>query len=203
MTRPRSVSRLSRALGVPLTPKATRYYQRRPYPPGQHGRRRRNPSDYQLRLVEKQRLRHQYDLRERQLRRIVDEAVRRPGKTGETLIELLERRLDAMVLRSGIARTIYQARQMVTHGHVAVDGRRVDRPSYRLRPGQTVEVRPTSRNKPLFLAVAAGAYAPAGPPPPYLEVDLPGLRATLLREPHRPEVPVVCDEQLVVEYYAR
>jgi small subunit ribosomal protein S4 len=203
MTRPRSVSRLSRALGVPLTPKATRYYERRPYPPGQHGRRRRNPSDYQLRLVEKQRLRHQYNLRERQLRGVVDEAARRPGKTGETLIELLERRLDAVVLRSGFARTVYQARQMVSHGHVAVDGRRVDRPSYRLAPGQTVTVAPASRDKPLFLAAAAGAFAPSGPIPPYLDVDLAGLRATLIRAPHRPEVPVVCDEQLVVEYYAR
>jgi small subunit ribosomal protein S4 len=104
-------------------------------------------------LLEKQRLRGQYNLRERQFRRIVGEAMRRPGKTGETLIELLERRLDAVVLRSGFARTIYQARQMVT--------------------------------------------------PPCLGVDLPELRAALLSNPRRREVPVVCDEQRVVEFYSR
>src|SRR4030081_307247 len=114
----RSTVRLSRALGIPLTPKSTRYFERRPYPPGVHGRRRRNaPSDYRLRLLEKQRLRHQYDLREKQLRRTFAEARRRPGKTGENLIELLERRLDAVVLRAGFTRTIYQARQLVVHGH--------------------------------------------------------------------------------------
>jgi small subunit ribosomal protein S4 len=201
--RSRSVTRLSRALGVPLTPKSTRYFERRPYPPGVHGRRRRNPSAYREQLLEKQRLRGQYDLRERQFRRVVDEAMRRPGKTGENLIELLERRLDAVVLRSGLARTIYQARQMVTHGHLTVDGQKVDRPSYRLRPGQTVEVRPSSRDKLPFVAAAAGTHAPDGPTPPYLDVDLPGLRATLLTNSRRQHVPVVCDEQRVVEFYSR
>jgi small subunit ribosomal protein S4 len=153
--------------------------------------------------LEKQRLRGQYDLRERQFRRIVNEAMRRPGKTGEVLIELLERRLDAVVLRSGFARTIYQARQMVTHGHITVDGQKVDRPSYRLRPGQAVEVRPASREKLPFVAAAAGSHAPDGPTPPYLDVDLSGLRATLLSNPRRKNVPVVCDEQRVVEFYSR
>jgi small subunit ribosomal protein S4 len=200
-TRPKI--RLSRALGVPLTPKSTRYFERRPYPPGVHGRRRRNPSDYRQRLLEKQRLRHQYDVRERQLRRVVDEAFRRPGRTGENLIELLERRLDAVVLRAGFARTIYQARQMVSHGHINVNGRRVDVPSYRLRPGETVEVREVAREKPPFVLAAAGAHAPAGPIPPYLDVCLPELTATLTREPKRSEIPVICNEQMVVEYYSR
>jgi small subunit ribosomal protein S4 len=200
-TRPKV--RISRALGIPLTPKSTRYFERRPYPPGVHGRRRRNPSDYRMRLLEKQRLRHQYDIRERQLRRILHEAVRRPGKTGENLIELLERRLDAVVLRAGFARTIYQARQMVSHGHINVGGRRVDVPSYRLRPGETIEVRETSRDKPPFVVAAAGANAPSGPIPPYLDVRLPELTATLTREPQRAEVPVICDETMVVEYYSR
>jgi small subunit ribosomal protein S4 len=199
-TRPKV--RISRALGIPLTPKSIRYFERRPYPPGVHGRRRRNPSNYRLRLLEKQRLRHQYDIRERQLRRILHEAVRRPGKTGENLIELLERRLDSVVLRSGFARTIYQARQMVTHGHIAVDGQRVTAPSYRVAPGQTVEVRQASRDKPPFQLAAAGAHAPAAVPP-YLEVQLPQLRTTLTREPQRPEIPVICDETMVVEYYSR
>jgi small subunit ribosomal protein S4 len=189
-------------MGIPLTPKATRYFERRPYPPGVHGRRRRNPSDYRLRLLEKQRLRHQYDIRERQLRRVVDEAFRSPGRT-EILIELLERRLDAVVLRAGFARTIYQARQMVSHGHIDVDGRRVDIASYRLRPGQTVQVREAARAKPPFVLAAAGAHAPAGPIPPYLDVRQPELTATLTREPQRAEIPVICEEQLVVEYYSR
>jgi small subunit ribosomal protein S4 len=200
-TRPKV--RLSRALGIPLTPKSTRYFERRPYPPGVHGRRRRNPSDYRLRLLEKQRLRHQYDVRERHLRRVVDEAFRRPGRTGENLIELLERRLDAVVLRAGFARTIYQARQMVSHGHIDVDGQRVDIPSYRLRPGETVQVRETAREKPPYVVAAAGANAPAGEIPPYLEVRLPELTATLTREPKREEIPVICDEQMVVEFYSR
>jgi small subunit ribosomal protein S4 len=200
-TRPKV--RISRAMGIPLTPKATRYFERRPYPPGVHGRRRRNPSDYRLRLLEKQRLRHQYDVRERQLRRVVDEAFRSSGRTGEVLIELLERRLDAIVLRAGFARTIYQARQMVSHGHFAVDGQRVDIPSYRLRPGQTVQVREAARDKPPFVLAAAGAHAPAGPIPPYLDVRLPDLAVTLTREPRRAEIPVICDEAMVVEFYSR
>jgi small subunit ribosomal protein S4 len=198
----RSATRMSRTLGIPLTPKAARYAERRPYPPGVHGRRRRKLSDYSLRLREKQRLRYQYDLRERQLRRTFGEALRRPGKTGENLIQMLERRLDAVVLRAGFARTIYQARQLVVHGHLTVDGQRVDRPSYRLRPGQRVEVRAASRDKPPFVIAAAGGYAPAVVPP-YLEVHLPDLRATLVREPVRSEVPVLCNEQMVVEFYSR
>jgi small subunit ribosomal protein S4 len=188
-------------LGLALTPKSARYFERRPYPPGVHGRRRRNPSDYRLRLLEKQRLRYQYNIREKQLRRVFEEAVRRPGKTGENLIELLERRLDALVLRAGFARTIEQARQMVGHGHFTVDGHKVDIPSYRLRPGQTIEVRESSRNKPLFQIVAHQAAEVT--PPPYLEVDSARLRATLTREPRRPEIRVICNEQLVVEFYSR
>ena len=195
--------RTSRALGIVLTPKATRYFERRPYPPGVHGRRRRNPSDYRMRLLEKQRLRHQYNVSEKQLRRTFAEAVRRSGKTGDNLVELLERRLDALVLRAGFARTIYQARQLVGHGHFMVDGKRVDRPSYRLRPGQTIEVDESSRDKEPVALAAAGAYAGAGPTPGYLDVLLPTLRATLTREPLRREVPVICQEQLVVEFYSR
>jgi small subunit ribosomal protein S4 len=199
----RPKARISRALGIPLTRKDTRYFERRPFPPGVHGRARRKTSDYQVRLLEKQRLRRQYNISETQLRRAFDEAVRtRTGKTGENLVGLLERRLDAVVLRAGLARSIYQARQLVTHGHFTVDGRKVDIPSYRLRPGQVVQVRESSREKPPFLLAAAGAHAD-GPTPAYLEVEHPQLRATLLREPQRREVPVICDEQLVVEFYSR
>ncbi|MFI7220234.1 30S ribosomal protein S4 [Micromonospora maritima] len=202
MNHPRPKARLSRALGIPLTRKCVRYLERRPYPPGVHGRNRRKTSDYQVRLREKQRLRHQYNVSETQLRRTFDEAARGAGKTGESLVTLLERRLDAVVLRAGLARSIYQARQLVGHGHVTVDGGKVDRPSYRLRPGQVVAVRERSRSLPPFQLAAAGAHAD-DQPRPYLSVELAGLRATLLREPARHEVPVVCDEQLVVEFYSR
>ncbi|WFE65198.1 30S ribosomal protein S4 [Micromonospora sp. WMMD714] len=202
MNHPRPKARLSRALGIPLTRKCVRYFERRPYPPGVHGRNRRKTSDYQVRLLEKQRLRHQYNVSESQLRRTFDEAARGAGKTGESLVALLERRLDAVVLRAGLARSVYQARQLVGHGHFTVDGRKVDRPSYRLRPGQVVGVRERSRTLPPFQLAAAGAHADDRPRP-YLSVELTGLRATLLREPARHEVPVVCDEQLVVEFYSR
>ena len=120
-----------------------KYFERRPFPPGVHGRGRRKASDYQVRLLEKQRLRHQYNISEAQMRKAYDDAHRGEGKTGETMVALLERRLDATVQRAGLARTIYQARQLVAHGHFTVDGKKVDRPSYRLKPGQVVEVRET------------------------------------------------------------
>ncbi|AVT35811.1 30S ribosomal protein S4 [Plantactinospora sp. BB1] len=202
MNQTRPKVRRSRALGIPLTPKCVRYFENRPFPPGQHGRARRKESDYKVRLLEKQRLKAQYDLREGQLRRAFDRAAHRPGKTGEELLIDLETRLDALVLRAGFARTIYQARQTVTHQHVTVNGRRVDRPSARLRPGDTIAIAERSREKTPFLAAAAGAHAPARPAP-YLDVNLAGLTARLDRLPVRAEIPVVCDEQLIVEYYSR
>ncbi|MFK3982159.1 30S ribosomal protein S4 [Micromonospora sp. NPDC050397] len=203
MNQARPKVRISRALGIPLTPKCVKYFERRPYPPGVHGRQRRKTSDYQVRLLEKQRLRHQYNVSETQLRRAFDDAVRLEGKTGENLVGLLERRLDAVVHRAGLARTVYQARQLVAHGHFAVDGVKVDRPSYRLRPGQVVRVRERSRQKPPFQLAATGAHAGEGPGAAYLSVSLADLTATLVRTPARREVPVICDEQLVVEFYSR
>ncbi|WP_433533522.1 30S ribosomal protein S4 [Micromonospora sp. CA-263727] len=202
MNQSRPKIKRSRRLGIPLTPKCVRYFERRPFPPGVHGRARSKESDYKVRLLEKQRLKAQYDLRERQLRRAFDRAVRRPGKTGEELLIDLETRLDALVLRAGFARTIYQARQMVTHGHVNINGRRVDRPSAQLRPGDLLAVRDNSRTKTPFVVAAAGAHAPERPAA-YLDVDLAGLTARLTRLPQRSEVPVICDVQLVVEYYSR
>jgi small subunit ribosomal protein S4 len=198
----RPKARLSRALGIPLTRKCVKYFERRPFPPGVHGRARRKSSDYQVRLLEKQRLRHQYNVSESQLRRAFDEAHRLTTKTGEALIQLLERRLDATVARAGLARTIYQARQLVAHGHFEVDGRKVDRPGYRLQPGQVVTVRERSRAKPPFEIAATGAHLD-GPTAPYLSTALDELRVTVLRVPARTEVPVLCDEQLVVEFYSR
>ncbi|GLY73863.1 30S ribosomal protein S4 [Actinoallomurus iriomotensis] len=192
---------MSRALGVALTPKAARVMERRPTRPGQHGRGRVKDTDYKARLLEKQRLSAQYNIGERQLRRAVKRAVRRPGRTGEELLCDLETRLDALVLRAGFAPTIYQARQAVSHGHIRVDGHKVDKPAYRLRPGQVIEVAERSKAKTPFLIAATGEYAAEHPA--YLRVDRDALRAQLLRPPARPEIPVICDDRLVVEYYAR
>ncbi len=200
----RSKTRLSRALGVALTPKAARYLEKRPYAPGEHGRtKRKADSDYAVRLREKQRLRAQYGIREKQLRIAFNEARRTDGLTGENLVELLEMRLDALVLRAGFARTISQARQFVVHRHIVVDGQIVDRPSFRVKPGQTIGVKQRSEGTEPFQVAAAGGHVDVLPKlPGYLEVELDKLQATLLRRPKRAEVPVTCDVQLVVEYYA-
>ncbi|WP_029149947.1 30S ribosomal protein S4 [Microbacterium indicum] len=196
--------RLSRALGVALTPKAARYLEKRPYGPGQHGRtKRKQDSDYAVRLREKQRLREQYGIREKQLTSVFAEAKRKEGLTGENLVELLEMRLDALVLRSGFARTTAQARQFVVHRHILVDGKLVDRPSFRVKPGQTIEVKAKSEALEPFQVAAAGGHAEVLPTvPEYLNVSLDTLQATLVRRPKRAEVPVQCEVQLVVEYYS-
>jgi small subunit ribosomal protein S4 len=130
-SRTRSKTRLSRALGIALTPKAAKYLEKRPYAPGEHGRtKRKADSDYAVRLREKQRLRAQYGIREAQLRNVFQEARKQSGLTGENLVELLEMRLDALVLRAGFARTTAQARQMVVHRHILFDGQLVDGPSF-------------------------------------------------------------------------
>ncbi|MEI5582957.1 30S ribosomal protein S4 [Agromyces sp. CCNWLW213] len=200
----RSKTRLSRALGVALTPKAAKYMEKRPYAPGEHGRtKRKQDSDYAVRLREKQRLRAQYGIREKQLRIAFNEARRTEGLTGENLVELLEMRLDALVLRAGFARTISQARQFVVHRHITVDGRIVDRPSFRVKPGQVIGVKQRSEGTEPFQVAAAGGHVDVLPKVPgYLEVELDKLQAKLARRPKRVEVPVTCDVQLVVEYYA-
>ncbi|XVQ88859.1 30S ribosomal protein S4 [Microbispora siamensis] len=196
--------RLSRRAGIPLTRKAVKYFEARPYPPGEHGRKtsRRNTGDYGVRLLEKQKLRWYYDVSERQLRRYWDLAVRRPGRSGEELLALLETRLASLVLRAGLAPSIYAARQYVNHGHITVDGRKVDIPSYLVKPGQLVAVRDRSVRMQPFLAAAEGTYADERIAP-YLDVDHRGLRFTLLRRPEREEIVVPVDEQLVVEHYSR
>lgn len=191
--------RLSRQVGIAITPKASRHLDRKPYPPGQHGRaHRRAPSDFKLQLIEKQRLRYQYDISERQLRGYFEEARRRSGRTGEELLVLLERRLDALVLHSGLARTIYQARQFVSHGHVEVDGRRVNRRGQRIRVGQTVRVRPSARA--LERLHPGDLHAE---PAAYVTTDAAHQTFTLDRLPSRAEIPVICNEHLVVEFYSR
>ncbi|WP_043496877.1 30S ribosomal protein S4 [Georgenia sp. SUBG003] len=205
VSRTRRQVRLSRSLGIALTPKAVKYFEKRPYGPGEHGRaRRRTESDYAVRLKEKQRLRAQYGIREAQLQRVFEEARREQFLTGESLVELLEMRLDALVLRSGFARTIAQARQAVVHRHILVDGKLVDRPSFRVKPGQVIQVKPRSQTMVPFQVAAAGAHRDVLPNvPAYLDVQVEKLRAELVRRPKRVEVPVTCNEQLVVEYYSR
>lgn len=203
-SRTRSKTRLSRALGIALTPKAARYLEKRPYAPGEHGRtKRKADSDYAVRLREKQRLRAQYGIREAQLRIVFNEARKAQGLTGENLVELLETRLDALVLRAGFARTTAQARQMVVHRHILVDGKLVDRPSFRVKPGQMIHVKAKSETMEPFQVAAAGGHVDVLPKVPgYLEVEIDKLQARLVRRPKRAEVPVTCEVQLVVEYYA-
>jgi small subunit ribosomal protein S4 len=203
-SRTRSKTRLSRALGIALTPKAAKYLEKRPYAPGEHGRtKRKADSDFAVRLREKQRLRAQYGIREAQLKKTFEEAKRAPGLTGENLVELLEMRLDAIILRAGFARTIAQSRQLVVHRHILVDGQRVDRPSFRVKPGQLVHVHAKSEKTEPFQVAAAGGHVDVLPPlPGYLNVELEKLHVTLERRPLRAEVPVTCEVQLVVEYYA-
>ena len=203
-SRTRSKTRLSRALGIALTPKAAKYLEKRPYGPGEHGRsRRKQDSDYAVRLREKQRLRAQYGIREAQLKIVFQEARRGQGLTGENLVELLEMRLDALVLRAGFARTTAQARQFVGHRHILVDGKIVDRPSFRVKPGQVIQVKPRSEGTEPFQVAAAGGHVDVLPKVPgYLEVELDKLQARLVRRPKRAEVPVTCEVQFVVEYYA-
>lgn len=203
-SRTRSKTRISRALGIALTPKAAKYLEKRPYAPGQHGRtKRKSDSDFAVRLREKQRLREQYGIREAQLRKTFQEAKRSQGLTGENLVELLEMRLDSLVLRSGFARTMAQARQLVVHGHMLVNGEKVDRPSYRVKPGQLIHVREKSEGTEPFQVAAAGGHSDAQHKvPDYLSVEIDKLRSTLLRRPKRSEVPITCEVQLVVEYYA-
>jgi len=203
-SRTRSKTRLSRSLGLALTPKAAKYLEKRPYAPGEHGRtKRKADSDYAVRLREKQRLRAQYGIREKQLKIAFEEARRTKGLTGENLVELLEMRLDALVLRAGFARTTAQARQFVVHRHILVDGQIVDRPSFRVKPGQLIHVKERSEGTEPFQVAAAGGHVDVLPKvPSYLDVDLDKLHARLERRPKRAEVPVTCEVQLVVEYYA-
>src|SRR5690606_33076326 len=177
----------SRALGVALTPKAQKYMKNRPFPPGQHGqRRRRRPSDYGVQLLEKQRLRFQYNVSEKQLRRAYQTATRMPGSTGDNLMQVLETRLDALVLRSGMAPSIYADRQYVTHGHFTVNGKKATIPSMRLKPGDVIAVRERSKKSPLFGdLLARGAVAP------YMTFDEPNLTARFDYLPPREEIPVI------------
>ena len=171
---------------------------KRPYPPGQHGRARRRLTEFHLRLLEKQKLRAIYGVGERQFRRYFRDATRHEAVTGEELLRLLETRLDSLVLRLGFAQTTRQARQLVSHGHILLDGKRVNIPSITVRPGQTIEATPAGRN---FLSVQE-ALEVTPDPPPYLERDKGAVSGRLARAPQRDEIPlpVPVEERLIVEF---
>jgi small subunit ribosomal protein S4 len=191
--------KIARALGIPLTPKAARIMERRPNPPGQHGAAtRRKVSEYKKQLVEKQRLRAQYNVSERQLRNTFAQAIRQTGNTGVRLLQLLELRLDAVVLRAGFVRTIYAARQAVVHGHFLVNGKKVDRPAYRLQPGDVVTLAERSRDMIAFTAPLENAR-----PPAYLQLDKDKRSARVNEVPEREQIPVQCEASLIVEFYSR
>ncbi|MCY7915919.1 30S ribosomal protein S4, partial [Bacillus haynesii] len=171
-----------------------------PYAPGPHGPgQRKKLSEYGLQLQEKQKLRHMYGVNERQFRNLFDKAAKMAGKHGENFMILLEARLDNIVYRLGLARTRRQARQLVNHGHVLVDGSRVDIPSYQVKPGQTISLREKSQN----LSVVKEAVEVNNFVPEYLTFDAEKLEGSLTRLPERSELPAEINEALIVEFYSR
>jgi small subunit ribosomal protein S4 len=189
--------RICRRVGAAVCGRPNCPINRRPYPPGQHGRARRRLTEYHMRLLEKQKLRSMYGVGERQFRRYFAQANKGKGVTGEELLRLLETRLDAIVLRLGFAQTIRQARQLVSHGHMTIDGKRINVPSAIVRPGQTVEATASAKN---FLHIVE-ALEVTPDPPPYLERDKGNVSGRLARVPERDEIPlaVQVDERLIVE----
>jgi small subunit ribosomal protein S4 len=202
-----SVCRLCRREGAKLFLKGTRCYtkkcafERRPSPPGQHGVRRRKVGEYGLQLREKQKVRKTYGVLERQFRNYFVEAESRPGVTGETLLRLLELRLDNVVYRMGFAPSRPAARQLVGHGHFTVNGRPVTVPSYQLKPGDKVEVRETHRSREPFKIAKESLRSHQAPE--WLTIDATKLAGAIVDHPRRDQMPLDLNEQLVVEYYSR
>lgn len=173
---------------------------RRPFAPGAHGKdRRKKSSEYGVQLQEKQKVRFMYGLTEKQFHKVFDKAQKMPGIAGENLLMLLESRLDNLVYRLGMARTRRAARQIVNHGHICVNGKKVDIPSYRVMPGDTISVKENSLNHPAILASLEEKVAI----PAYLEFDAKKLTGKYLRTPERSELNSEINEQLIVEYYNR
>src|SRR5690625_2280399 len=194
-----SLWKKSRRLGISLTGTG-KELERRPYPPGQHGaNQRRKMSEYGLQQQEKQKLRYMYGLNERQFRNLFVEAGKMPGVHGENFMILLESRLDNLVYRLGFARTRRQSRQLVNHGHITVDGKRVDIPSYRVKPGQVIGLREKSKN----LDIIKEALELNSIVPDYLTFDENNLEGTFTRLPERSELPAEINEALIVEFYSR
>ena len=176
-------------------------FERRPYPPGQHGRSRIKESEYLQQLQEKQKARFTYGVMEKQFRRYYEEANRRSGKTGDELLRILETRLDNVVYRAGLARTRRQARQLVTHGHFTVNGVRVDVPSYRVSQYDIIDVRPKSlQTTPFQIAKELVGDRPV---PGWLQVVPSTLRILVHNVPERAQIEVPLTEQLIVEFYSK
>jgi len=201
------VEKLERRLGVDLGLKGERRLagksalEKRPYPPGQHGQRRSKISEYGLQLQEKQKAKFMYGVSEKQFRNLFREANRREGNTGAILIQFLEQRLDNVVYRMGFATTRRFARQLVNHGHILVDGKRVNIPSYRVKAGQKIEVREKSKNNPqikrsIELTNQTGIVE-------WVDVDKDKLFGIFSRIPNREEISIPVEERLIVELYSK
>lgn len=195
--------KIDRRLSVNLWGRAKSPLNRRDYRPGQHGQRRTKPSDFGLQLMAKQRLRGYYgNIGERQFLRYYKDAVRRKGDNGEILIQLLERRLDAVVYRMKFAATVFAARQLVNHGHVLVNGKKVNISSYQVKEGDEIELRAKSKQLAPVLAAVELAERDV---PDYMQVDHKTMKGTFLRIPAMGDVPypVQMEPNLVIEYYSR
>ena len=194
--------RISRRFGQPIFG-PSKYLERRAYPPGVHGpkKSRRKQSDYGLGLAEKQKLRYQYGLMEAQFRRMFEKALKKRGVTGETLLQLLETRLDNVVFRIGFATTRPAARQMVTHGHIRVNGRKVSSPSFNVKPGDVIEVRETPATR--QLATKSLESAQVRPVPSWINFTREAFKGQVVRIPTRDEIQPIVNEQLIVEFYSR
>lgn len=190
--------KLSRRLGISLT--GTGKELKRPYPPGQHGpTQRQKPSEYALQLREKQKLRWMYGLNEKQFHNLFKKAGKMKGIHGVNFMILLESRLDNLVYRLGFARTRPQARQLVVHGHITVNGKKVDRPSYQVAIGDVISLREKSKK----LAIVQEALEDRAYLPEYLSFDENQLSGVYLRYPERSELPSEINESLIVEFYSR
>lgn len=192
--------RVLRALGTNLPGLTRKKSERRPTRPGQHGAARKKFSEYALRLIEKQKLRMNYGLSERQLLKLFVEAAGTKGNTAVRLVELLERRLDNVVFRAGFARTIPAARQLIMHGHVQVENRKVDIPSFRIKQGQAVSIRERSKQ---LSTIASSLATPLSFPTDWLSVDPAELKATVTALPDVTAIPFPIRLQLVVEFYSQ
>ena len=201
------VEKIERRFGVSLALKGERRLagksalEKRPYAPGQHGQRRKKISEYGLQLNEKQKAKFMYGVSEKQFRTLFQEANRRTGNTGSILITLLETRLDNVLYRMGFASTRRFARQLVNHGHVLVDGKRVDIPSYAVKPGQKVEIREKSKKNPQI--VRAIELTNQTGLAPWVDIDAEKVFGIFTRLPEREEVVIPVEERLIVELYSK
>jgi small subunit ribosomal protein S4 len=201
--RPQAKHKIDRRLGVNLWGRAKSPFNKREYGPGQHGQNRKKPTDYGVQLHAKQKLRGYYaNIGERRFYRYYEEAIRRRGDSGHNLIELLERRLDAVIYRMKFVPTIFAARQFVSHGHVKVNGKRVTISSFSVKDGDTIEIREKSRQMALYIQ---GTSAPDREVPGYLEADAKAGTGKFIRAPKFEEVPypVQMEPNLIIEFYSR